>query len=319
MKKNIFRAFLLVAGVAMLASCKDDTQPRLKAPTGGFELYTPAENNYTFYLEEGATIKLTTSGQPDYGVATPTQYEVQISFLADESQWKPQVDDEDGNELEAGTYYAITTVNTQSIIQVNATEMAAGMCYLMGIREDEDSYKYDPSARPVYVRVRAYVKDPKEPEGFVPYSQIYSNVIKLNSVQPYLVVPKPGVLYAVGEYQGWTINGSNPATATVTEEENGIGSQIYTGYMTAAQVNAGGFRFFKGTAEDWDAANKLSVGSQEADFTQEDVEMEDGSWSGDVYVGGLGNWVFVGYPEDGPNIKVTVNLKAKTIEFTSED
>ena len=93
MKKSIIMAFMALAVSAAFTSCKDDTQPRLEPAKGEFKLFEPADNNFTYYLTDNAnTITLTTSGQPDYGVATPTQYQVQVSL---DDKWNDAVYDGD--------------------------------------------------------------------------------------------------------------------------------------------------------------------------------------------------------------------------------
>lgn len=311
MNKLALTAALLPMMALALTGCKEDTQPRLQEATAGtFELFEPATNNYTYYLSPDATITLTTNGQPDYGVATPTQYQVQIS-LTDE--WKDQEDPENPGQTIPDTYYNLPTVNTQSVISVKGNELAAAMCSLMGIKDVEDEPLFNGDPRPVYVRVAAYVADPKEEKGYVPYSYIVSNSMKLNSVKPYFVVPKPGELYVIGDYQGWKIEG-NDQTAVLTE--TAIGSNVFEGYvnMTEGQANSG-FRLYNALG-DWGSDGSLpSIGAGAADGENIEIALEDNSYEGEC-VKGKGNWKITNFP--GGWLKITVNLTDMTINFSYE-
>lgn len=315
MKKTFLMMAALVAASSMLTGCKEDTQPRLEpAPEGSFKLYEPAMNNYTFYLDDASTVKFTTSGQPDYGVATPTQYQVQISYLEDTSKWIERELDEDGNEIVEGTCWSLTTIGTESVINASGLELSAGMCYLMGVKDETLVDKYDPTPRPLYVRVRAYISDPGAKDGYVPYSQMFSNVIKLNSVAPMLVIPKPDELYVIGTYQGWTIAG-NDKTVTVTEEENGMGSKIYTGYVLLSPEN-NAFRFYEDLGN-WDEG---SIGATEhtGDSDNLEIKLDSGEYSGDLKVGSKDNWKIMNLPKE-VWVKLTVNLKSKTVSFAIDE
>ena len=312
MKNSLILAGLALATAFSFSSCKDDTQPRLKpAEEGTFKLYEPADNNYTYFLDPTTTITLTTSGQPDYGVATVTRYQVQISL---DNTWKEAVLNEAGEEVTPATYYSLPTVGSQSVITVSCLEMALGINTLFGIHEEDDAYLYDDSVRPIYVRVRAYVADPAYPGGYLPYSEIYSNVMKLNKVQTFFVVPKPAEIYVIGDYQGWNISpnleAADDKTVAITEEEYGIGSDIYTGYvyMTASNAAAGGggFRFYKALG-DWE---NNSLGSAASGEDTNTFELEDGLFEGDIFNSkanfALSNW------EDG-YMYITVNLNSMKI------
>lgn len=313
MKKSILLAALLPMMALGLNSCTDDTQPRLQpAEAGSFKLYEPALNNYTYYLNQEGTLTLTTSGQPDYGVATPTEYEVQVSYEADDTKWVDAVENENGDVITPANYYVLQTINTQSVISVKMRELAVAMCSLMGISSADDEGLFDPNPRPVYVRVRAYVLDPAAEKGFVDYTEIYSNVIKLNSVQPYFVVPAPAEIYIIGNYQDWKIDG-NELTVTLSEAENGIGSNIFTGYvnMTADQASSG-FRFYTELG-DWGKDGDLpSIGAAAADGDNVDVKMKDGEAEVEC-VKGKGNFKVQDF--EGGWMKITVNMNNMTVLF----
>lgn len=312
MKKSIFLAALaLMTGMAF-TGCKDDTQPRLQPATGNFQLYEPADNNFTYDLtDDSNTITLTTSGQPDYGVATPTQYQVQVSL---DNTWEDAVT-ENGDIVVYPTYYSLSTVNTQSVITASALELNQAITYLQGIRNEDQVGEYDSSVRPIWVRVRAYIADPASEEGYVSYSQVFSNSVKLNSVQPSYEasLPLPAKLWIIGNYQGWNIDG-NASTRYVDETENGIGSNIYTGYLPASALNTsdGYFRFYSALG-DWESN---SYGHQVDDNgTAVSMEEKDGTW---VYNGGCvagkGSWLIDNYPGDGW-CKLTVDLNTMTVSF----
>lgn len=313
MKKSIFLAALtLVTGMA-LTGCKDNTEPRLEPATGNFELYAPAENQYTYDLTTSTnTITLTTSGQPDYGVATPTQYQVQVSL---DDTWEEGVKNEEGEYDPYPTYYNLPTVNTQSVIDVTALELNQAITYLQGIHDESEIGMYDSSVRPIYVRVRAYVAYAGAESGYLSYTEKISNVVKINSVQPSYEasLPLPGKLYIIGNYQGWNING-NDDTRVVDESEYGIDSKIYTGYLPASALKSSDsyFRFYSALG-DWESN---SFGHQvEDEGTAVTMEDESGMM---VYngpcVAGKGSWLISNYPGDGW-CKLIVDLNLMTVSF----
>lgn len=327
MKKSIILGALALMTAVAMTSCKDDTQPRLQpAAEGTFKLFEPANNNYTYDLTDpNFTMTLTTSGQPDYGLATPTSYQVQISL---DNTWEEEVVDPETEEVvKYGTCYNLSTVNTQSVITVLSQEINYAITYLQGVYDEDMVDKYDPSVCSIYARVRAYVADPGAPNGYVPYSQVYSNSVKINKVQPSYTatLPVPGVLYMIGAYQKWDING-NAYTRTVTEAENGIGSKIYTGYLYLDAADIATyydtaypyqFRFYRELG-DWE---HNSVGAQVDDNPiQVDLTMQDGvlMYSG-ACVDGKGSWEINNVPAGGAWFKITVDLKAMKVEFAVDE
>lgn len=309
-------ALALTAGLAA-TSCKDDTQPRLDAAEeGSFVLYEPANNNYVYELTDESTITLTTNGQPDYGVAAVTNYQVQISL---DGTWKEEVTDPaTGDVTEYATYYVLPTIGTQSVINAKGSEIAKGMCVLMGVRQEEDVDKYKDDVCPLYVRVRAYINDPASSNGILSYSEIYSNVMKINYVQPMLVVPVIGKIWMIGTYQGWDINGGGN-TLMLTEEENGIGSDVYTGYYfwdhtPAAEGDVDYIRFYSALGN-WDE-NSIGSAAAEENVTINLSDQPDGTfaWIGSCYYS-KGNWIIGNFPEGGGWMKATVDLKAMKVAF----
>lgn len=313
MKKSIFlAAFAVMAGMA-LTGCNENTEPRLNPMPDGdeFILYTPAENNYTYDLTNpDNTIILTTSGQPDYGVAVPTSYEVQVSL---DNTWEEGEKDENGDYIVYPTYYSLPTVNTQSMVTASALELNQAITYLQGIYNEDQVNDYDSSVRPLWVRVLAYVSTSSYEEGYVPYTAVMSNVVKINSVQPGLeaALRLPGNLYIIGQYQGWSIDGNDQTIALV---ETDYATKVYTGYMPASAFEGTdkNFRFYSELGN-WDTN---SYGSQ-VDDSPVEVELEDenGDWIyQDKCVKGKGSWRITNYPGDGW-LFITVDIKNMTVNF----
>lgn len=314
MKKSIFLATLMLVTGMALTGCKSDTEPRLKPAVGTFELFEPAGNNYTYDLTTATnTIVLTTSGQPDYGVSTPTSYQVQVSL---DNTWEEGTKDAEGVYEIYPTYYSLPTVNTQSVITVSALELNQAITYLQGVHDEDETDLYDPSSRPIWVRVRAYVAYSPAEEGYIDYTQVFSNVIKINSVQPSETasLPLPAKLYIIGDYQGWNING-NDDTRVVDESEYGIGSNIYTGYLPASAVTSGSYFRFYSVLGDWDTN---SYGNQIEDNALE-VELEDNDEGILAYQGkcvaGKGSWVIKNFPATGW-CKLYVDLNLMEVNFS---
>lgn len=294
MKKIIFLMAAAAMAGGMLTSCKEDTQPRLEKPTE-FVLNTPPTANEILILaqneEEGSTVNFTVS-QPNYGLGTPTHYEVQLSYTPDFAEM-----------------YAIPTVNTQAKIEVEAKEFAVGMNYLNGIREEGDSDKFTGDPRQVYVRVRAYIPN-------CDYSSILSNVISVWA-KPYFVVSVPAQIFMVGDASpaGWS---QDEVGYVLDESENGIGSNIFSGtfYIAAGKAT---FRFYSKLG-DWE---NNSIGTQNEDKAIAFKGFPDGVGSEletDVVVGkaekeGKGSWSFPDWP--GGEMKITIDLNNDKAYFVA--
>ncbi|MDE6294934.1 MAG: SusE domain-containing protein [Muribaculaceae bacterium] len=310
MNKITVLSVLAALTALSFTSCKDDTQPRLKDPTpGSFKVFEPALNNYTYYLDPNSTIELVTS-QPDYGLGTVTQYEIQACLT--ENFIEAEVDPETGTTLHDANYQVLLTTNTQARIQMSCKELAIAMCALHGITTDEDIDKWDNPAvsgvQPVYIRVAAYVADPKTPTGYATGSYILSNVVKLNRVQPYFAVNVPKEIYLIGNPQGWKVDvGDMP----LSEAENGIGSDIYTGVFEfdsdIIASGGGGFRFYKELGNWGDDGAFPSIGANANDGDNVKVMLDEETLSADVdVVAGKGNFQIDNWP--GGWMKITVNL-----------
>ena len=73
---------------------------------------------------------------------------------------------------------------------------ALGLCSLFGY---DDPSNFDPSPRPVAVRVKSNIANIiSDPD----MALIYSNVVVLQSVVPYFAVKLPAKLYLIGQPQG---------------------------------------------------------------------------------------------------------------------
>lgn len=291
MKKTIFLMAAAALAGGMLTSCKEDTQPRLEQPTE-FVLNTPPTAGQIQVLTKegpGSTVYLTCS-QPNYGLGTPTHYEVQLSYTRDFAE-----------------YFTLPTVGTQAKIAIEAEEFAVGMNYLSGIKEEGDKYLFKDDPREVFVRLRAYIP-------YADYSSILSNVISIWA-QPFFAVRVPAKIYLVGEASpyGWTMDNG----FVLDETENGIGSNIYSGKL---HIDAGKatFRFYSQLG-DWE---NNSIGTQNEDkaiaYPGFPDEGDGSTLETDVIVGqaekeGKGSWSFPDWP--GGVLKITVDLNTKKAYF----
>lgn len=280
-------ALMVILG-ATFTSCKEDTQPRLEQPTE-FVLNTPPMANETYVLEEyngDATQIYLTVSQPNYGLGTVTNYEVQLSKTED-----------------FAVYQSLLTVNTQAQIQCDGYEWSVAMNALNGITTEEDADKFTGEAEEICVRVRAYVPNAE-------YSSICSNVIKLN-VQPYFAVRAPGKIYVIGNVSGWDINNG---AIYLSEPDNGIGSHIYSGEIefTSEQASSG-FRFYTELGS-WGNDGALpSIGANANDGDNATVALDDDSYYSGPCVYGKGNWNISNWP--GGKLKITVDLNEMKVYF----
>lgn len=280
-------ALLTILG-ATFTSCKEDTQPRLEKPTE-FVLNIPPMANETYVLEEydgvATQIYLTVS-QPNYGLGTVTNYEVQLSKTED-----------------FATYQSLLTVNTQAKIQCDGYEWSVAMNALNGITTEDDADKFTGDAEDIYVRVRAFIPHAE-------YSSICSNAIKL-TVQPYFAVRAPGKLYVIGNVNGWDINNGD---IYLSEPDNGIGSKIYSGEIdfTAEQASSG-FRFYT-ELHSWGNDGALpSIGANANDGDNANVALDDDNYYAGPCVYGKGNWNITNW--GGGKLKITVDLNEMKVYF----
>lgn len=289
MKKLYFLASIAVAALAF-TSCEADKEPVYHDPNPAtFVLNTPPMANQLYLLEDGGTVELTTS-QPDYGVATTTQYSVDVT-LADKF-----VEAADGAEA---NYKTITPKNpTQAKISLDAKALDEALCQLKNI----NSYAEYPEEglEPVKVTMRAHAWI----DGF-PSSECVSNDIVLQAVQLYNPYPEGGrVIYWVGDVSGWNV-GNDDAAAAYADwvlTETGKDTNIFVG---AFDIPAGkkNFRFYTQLG-DW---GKGSIGSSDDGSVNMPVNITKDGVNLNPVAGGQGNWCTEDSWEGG-FVTFTVNL-----------
>ena len=291
-----------MAGVAF-TGCKEDTQPRLETPTE-FILNTPpaADQLYIFRADDKNNslndITFTVS-QPNYGVATTPDYQVQLAKCEEDfATWDKMVAD---NNYEDGEYTGpdglplVVTLDppvTSAIITVSGNVFCEGVNAIYGFNEEN----YNGEEVQVAVRVHAWI-----PNANV--SSIFSNVILLPRVSSYIPISAPGVLYLVGQPQGWNISSSD-----MVLNETEIGSKIYHAMY---EIKAGEFQFrFYRALGDWETN---SIGSQVED-NPVDIALEGGVYEGEC-VDGKGSWQVSDW--GGGMVDMIVNLNDMTVTFKS--
>lgn len=282
MKKISFLATLLLLMGLSLASCKEDTQPRVERPTE-FVLNTPVMANLPYILTADNGIDIAVS-QANYGIGLVPVYYVQIS------------DTEDFAKFEQ-----LNMNSTQARMTLSGEVLSQSINALDGVEEES---QFSPRSHTIFMRVLSTI--PNWEEG-----NIYSNVIKLNSVTPYFTVHLPAVMYLVGQPNGWNINES---TFILSEPDNGIGSKIYYGtFDISAADAASGFRFYE-TLGSWGDDGELpSIGSNAKDGDNATVALDENNQYSGKCVFGKGNWSISNWP--GGLMKITVDLNKMSVIF----
>lgn len=317
MKKILFTIAAMACLSGALTSCDERLdEPKAQAPTDKNFLNTPPTANFTYDLASTPTVTFTVS-QPNYQVGTSPTYVVEIAL-------KPDFDGCPTEYLYTGAdatedpapYYVIPSETTNATIEVLGRDLADGINAIRGYNKLEqvqspDFVNYE---GPLYVRVRSYF--PGASAELMDLYTITSNVITLSHVIGFATVRVPGYIYLIGQPGGWTGPEAGNATALenwkLFEADEAIGSQVYYGTFDIA---AGQFMFrFYSALEGWDYN---SIGAQDED-SPVDVAMKDGVYSGPCYFGpekgeGKGAWNIPGW--EGGQVAITVNLKAKTVEF----
>lgn len=314
MKKiSIIASLLLFLGLG-LTGCKEDTEPRLSKPTE-FELYKPAMADQTYIFRADETNKSLNDitfncAQPNYGLGCIPDYQVQVAKSeADFAAWDAAsktgelADDNailgaDGLPLVYTLQPIFTTVN----MTVSGDMFVEGVNAVYGLNEDN----YSGQTKDVFVRLHAWIPG-------CDYSSIFSNLINIK-VSSYIPVAAAGMIYMVGQPQGWNISES-----TIVLNETGIGTKTYYGIVT---VPAGEFQFrFYSQLGDWDS---YSIGAQDDDNPVDITFNADGVYEGPIFYSveagdkkGKGSWQDASWA--GGKVEITVNLKEQTITMVKSE
>lgn len=288
-------SYFLTAACAILAfaSCSEDKDPKYHKPTeGSFSLFAPAMQDQYIVLTEGGTLELTTSGQPDYGYSAIANYAAQLSLTGDFT-----------NE---DSYFEISPIDVhQSKMSLKQYDVAMGVCELLGL-DSEDAFNeaYPDGVMPYMPLYFRAVCSLSGVEG----SEIVSNSVTYNHVQPYFAVPVPGYIYLVGNVTGWNEpsegNASFYADWRLFEPANAIGSKIYSGVFNLSDAPM--FRFYTALTG-WDADSYGYIVDDNAtdfpEFTGED------SWTGSL-VKGKGAYNFPNFP--GGEVTIVVDMSVES-------
>lgn len=285
-----------VVGVAFaVTSCtspKDDN-PKIDVPTE-FVLNTPPMAKQYIELEKTSTIDFTCS-QPNYGTALAATYVPEVGV---KKEGKDSI-----------IWQAIDQQFTDcSALNVDASLMAQGICKIYEIKKAEQySEKMEEGSFPVYVRFKSTL-DPNGKDSSLSKYDIYSNVVTLENVLPYCNVEEPGFIYLIGKPSGWAIDGDALKDWRLFEDEDAIGSKIYSGTF---DITADNFQFrFYSALGDWESN---SYGAQ-VDDNPVDITFADGFYSGNCIAGKgsyqINNWA-------GGKVTMTVNLNNNTVEFST--
>lgn len=317
--KKIFNIIAALACVgSIFTACEESqdlTDPKAQQPTDKNFLNTPPTANYRYDLSGTESVTLSLS-QPDYGVGTVPTYAVQLSldpeFDGVPAQWRYN-----GAESTPQNYIELPSTYTTTTITIAAREVADAINGCRGYNKleqlDEDTYTdYD---GPVYLRVRSYF--PGASDEVYDLYNVISNAITLNYVKAYPTIRVPGFIFLVGAPEGWA--GPTPANAEhyenwkLFEADDKIGSQIYSATFDIP-ANQFQFRFYS-ALQDWDSN---AIGSQDGDSPVDIALNDNGIYSGACVVGtesgkGKGSWQIPGW--EGGEVTITVNTKAKTVEF----
>lgn len=312
MKKiSILGTLLILLGLGV-TGCKEDTQPRLSAPTE-FVLNTPpaADQLYIFRANEKNQslndIEFTVS-QPNYGLGCVPDYQVQVAKSVEDFQTWDSLVKENGNEDPTAPFMGtdgnplvstLETIFTTAKMTVTGDVFAGGVNSVYGLNAEN----YNGEAKPVAVRVHAWLPNAN-------YSSIFSNIIVLPQVSSYIPIAGPGEIYLIGNPQGWDISKTD-----MIAYETEIGSKVYHGVFN---IPEGKFQFrFYSQLGDWDS---WSIGAQDED-NPVDITFTDGKYSGPIFVSagggdkkGKGSWQVADWA--GGKVEVVINLNDQTIEMT---
>lgn len=314
------KLFMMIAALAFtgstLTSCVENlTDPKAQQPTDNNFLNTPPTANYTYDLRATESVTITCS-QPGYGVGTIPTYAVQLSldpkFSGVPSQWAYN-----GSDATPQNYIELPATSSLTTIEIPARDMADAINACRGYNQLSQLSQpdYTDFEGPVYLRVRSYF--PGASDDVYDLYNITSNIIALTHVLAYPTLRQPGYIFLVGAPEGWA--GPTPGNAEhyenwkLFEADDKIGSEIYSATF---DIPAGQFQFrFYSALQDWDFN---SIGSQDGDSPVDIALNGQGIYSGACVFGpgkgaGKGSWQIPGW--EGGQVTITVNLKAKTVEF----
>lgn len=250
---KIFSVLGLAAAIFGSASCsKDVTDPKFHEPdNSSFTVYNSAFQDQYYKLTPGNTFEITLSGQPDYGFSAVTCYRCEVSLTEDFKESKVLVP--------VGT-------GTLSKMVLKDSDLASALTAFQGV-SSPDEYQ-DLGEQKVYFRGQAYI------DGVEGSFCTTSNYTTLNRVQSYYYVPKPGVLYVVGNYAGdWIApmpaNEASLMMYALTEKTDEIGSKVYYGTVSF-QNDAPMFRFYTALGS-WDE-NSIGCASAAAEPTSDNPQ-----------------------------------------------
>lgn len=295
MKKILSIISMACLMLVAFSSCKEDTEPRLGIPMK-FIVNTPPMAASTYILSPNNGIDLSWS-QPDYGIAVVPVYTVEIAKALPEGEAYPD-----------GAFIPLEGNYTSAKVTVPGEAFAMGICQLYGY-DDPSNFSAEPRA--IAVRVKSEI-----PNLQVGQSYIYStNPVILQSVVPYFAVKLPAKLYVIGDVSGWDINNG---AIVISEPENGIGSNIYSGTIEiSTEQAANGFRFYTALGSWGDNGQAPSLGSAADDGDNKSVTVDGtGLYSGSC-TWGKGNWNITNWP--GGKMQITVDLNNMTVAFQHVD
>ncbi len=283
--KKLSILLAVFAAALGFSSCEEDKDPvvnDMKAKS--FVLNTPALADQYYELTEDGTLDFTVLTQPDYGFVASVTYGIQIALS-------------DATGVE--TYDVAPLQPNSTHLTVNASDVAMGMCSLLGIEAEEDWTDEMADPRAVYVRATAQLGEHES-------SLVYSNWVTLKQVSTYFAVPLPGYIYLVGSPEGWSgptaDKADHYAEWRLFEKAEEIGSKVY--YGTFEMPAAPMFRFYTALTG-WDAD---SYGSQ-VDDSPIDVEINaDGTGTYDI-VKGKGSFNFPKFA--GGTMTIVVDMSKK--------
>lgn len=303
MKKIIMIMGLGVMLAAGMTSCKQNEDPKYKAPTT-FTINTPGLQNQVLQTNDDMTNEETFNlfaSQPDYGYAAIAQYSAIVSL-------DPSVPSTP-EDIEAGKSIQLENLNpTSGAMAFKTYSLAIAANKLAGITEPEQFEGSDFDKGPVKLYFRAVC----EIDGIEGSRIVSSNVVSYNKVNVVYAVLKPGWIYICGTVE--TVDGSHvmnflaPANANAAEYEffklyepaELAGEKLYVGQFSltpnengadhSSPDNCSTFRFFTQLLG-WNPT--ASLGSHSDDFYTMPITdaVEGGAlYQGDIVAQGLGNW-----------------------------